>query len=135
VHDCIAIFLGSSEAHREQSEREVGTYFLTKGWLETGEYGPLGQYERLVEKYGPERGAEMARMAFVNYTRLALINTGNYAMDHYREQAQKIAELYGLRFEVLPGSPALVKALATGEWDERFLIFKPGEEIRMSAFF
>src|SRR5512137_2941225 len=60
VHDCIALFLGSREAHQAQTAQEVGTYYLTKGWLTIDGDDPLGQYERLVTKYGPERGPEIA---------------------------------------------------------------------------
>jgi len=35
--DCIAIFLGSSKAYKEQSRKEPGTYYLTKGWFEAGD--------------------------------------------------------------------------------------------------
>lgn len=31
VDDCIAIFLGSCNAYREQTQKEPGTYYLTKG--------------------------------------------------------------------------------------------------------
>src|SRR6266496_3668125 len=37
VDDCIAIFLGSCNAYREQAQKEPGTYYLTKGWIEVGD--------------------------------------------------------------------------------------------------
>ena len=37
VDDCIAIFLGSTAAYREQGMQEPGTYYLTKGWIEVGD--------------------------------------------------------------------------------------------------
>ena len=37
VDDCIAIFLGSTAAYREQSQKEPGTYYLTKGWIEAAD--------------------------------------------------------------------------------------------------
>ena len=36
VDDCIAIFLGSGEAYKQQAKKEPGTYYLTKGWIEVG---------------------------------------------------------------------------------------------------
>lgn len=134
VHDCIALFLGSREAHETHAAQEAGTYYLTKGWLELEQHGPLTEYDRLVKKFGAERGPEIARMAFAYYTRLALINTGNYDIERYRNLAQRTAMLYELRFEELPGSQALVQALAAGDWDDRFLVFEPGEMVSMSAF-
>ncbi|MGZ9166626.1 MAG: DUF1638 domain-containing protein [Anaerolineales bacterium] len=51
VDDCIAIFLGSCKAYKEQSQQEPGTYDLTKGWIEAGDT-PFQENHRLVEKYG-----------------------------------------------------------------------------------
>ena len=134
AHDCIALFLGSDQAQREQAAQEVGTYYVTKGWLEAEDHGLMSEYERLVARYGPERGPEIARLAFANYTRLALVDTGNYDVEPCRSLARRLAELYELRFEELPGSPDLVRSLAAGDWDGRFLIFEPGETITLSAF-
>lgn len=132
VHDCIALFLGSREAHQQQVAQEVGTYYLTKGWIEVDSLET--QYDRLVKKYGPERGPEIARLAVENYTRMALINTGHYDIERYRQTARRWAEMYKLRYEEIPGSPALVKAMAAGEWDERFLVIEPGQTITLEMF-
>ena len=134
AHDCIALFLGSREAQEAQVAQEAGTYYVTKGWLEAEDHGPVTEYERLVERYGPEKGLYLARLAFTNYTRLALINTGNYQIERYRDMSRQLAELYELRFEELPGSNALTHALAAGDWDDRFLIFEPGETISLVHF-
>src|SRR5574339_300664 len=50
VDDCIAIFLGSCRAYKEQARKEPGTYYLTKGWIEVGD-SPFSEYQRLVEKF------------------------------------------------------------------------------------
>lgn len=134
VHDCIAIFLGSREAQEAQSAQEAGTYYLTKGWLDATDHGPWAEYERLVERYGAERGSEIARLAFANYTRLALINTGHYDIEKYRDMSRQLADRYHLRFEELPGSNALVRALAGCDWDDRFLVFEPGDTIATGCF-
>ena len=34
--DCIAIFLGSYAAYRREFDENPGTYYLTKGWIESG---------------------------------------------------------------------------------------------------
>jgi hypothetical protein len=51
VDDCIAIFLGSRQAYNEQSRKEPGTYYLTKGWIEVADT-PFDEYERMVAQYG-----------------------------------------------------------------------------------
>ena len=69
----------------------------------------------------------------VNYKRLALINTGLYEMDRYREYARRVAERFGLRYEELEGSTALVQKMVNGPWDDDFVVVQPGEEIRYAA--
>ena len=87
IDDCIALFLGSREEHRRLQAAEPGTYFLTKGWVEAQE-GALTEYLRIREKYGDERALKVAKILFGNYTRIALIDTGNYRLDDYREFAR-----------------------------------------------
>ena len=47
--DCIAIFLGSRQAYKREFNSNPGTYYLTKGWLESGS-NPLREYRNYVEK-------------------------------------------------------------------------------------
>ncbi|MEZ4642627.1 MAG: DUF1638 domain-containing protein [Chloroflexota bacterium] len=51
VDDCIACFLGSREAYDAEHQKEPGTYYLTKGWIEVSDT-LLDEYNRSVEKYG-----------------------------------------------------------------------------------
>src|SRR4030043_2019193 len=77
VDDCIAIFLGSCSAYRQQSRSEPGTYYLTKGWIEVGDT-PFAEYERMAATRGPELTERIIRLMLKNYKRLGLINTGQY---------------------------------------------------------
>jgi hypothetical protein len=83
VDDCIAIFLGSHAAYKEQASQEPGTYYLTKGWIEVSDT-PFAEYERLVECYDQERAMRMIKLMLKNYTRLAFIDTGHYDQERYR---------------------------------------------------
>jgi hypothetical protein len=133
VDDCIAIFLGSCNAYREQARKEPGTYYLTKGWIEAGD-SPFSEYERLVEKYGEAKAKWMTQLLLKNYTRLGFINTGQYEIDRYRDYARKTAEQFNLRFEEIEGSPALVRKMIFGPWDDEFLIVEPGQTIQYTDF-
>lgn len=134
VDDCISIFLGSCDAYRQQSRAEPGTYYLTKGWIEVGDT-PFTEYQRMVQRYGEARAQRMIKTMLGNYTRLALINTGKYELDHYREYARRTAEQFGLRYEEIEGSSALVQQMIYGPWDEEFVIVPPGEEIQTKHFY
>lgn len=133
VDDCIAIFLGSCQAYKEQSQKEPGTYYLTKGWIEVGDT-PFQEYKHLAEKYGESKAMRMIRLMLKNYTRLGFINTGQYELDRYRDYARKTAEQFGLRFEEIDGSPALVRKMVFGPWDAEFLVVEPGKTIQYTDF-
>ncbi|HEX6035638.1 MAG TPA: DUF1638 domain-containing protein [Anaerolineales bacterium] len=133
VDDCIAIFLGSCNAYKEQSRKEPGTYYLTKGWIEVGD-SPFSEYERLVEKYGETKAERMVQLMLKNYTRLGFIDTGQYEIDRYRSYARKTADKFNLRFEEIEGSPALVKKMVFGPWDDEILVLEPGQTIQYTDF-
>lgn len=131
--DCIAIFLGSCDAYKQQAHTEPGTYYLTKGWIEVGD-SPFSEHEKLVEKYGEAKAMRMMKLTLKNYTRLAFINTGDYNLESYRDYARRNSEKYGLRYEEIDGSPALVKKMIAGPWDDEFVVVPPGETITYEMF-
>ncbi|HLF27681.1 MAG TPA: DUF1638 domain-containing protein [Anaerolineae bacterium] len=133
VDDCIAIFLGSRNAHRQQACQEPGTYYLTKGWIEVGD-SPFSEYRRLVERYGEQRAERMTRLMLKHYTRLAFINTGQYEIERFRAYARQAAERFGLRFEEIAGAPSLVNKLLFGPWDDEIVVAGPGETITYEMF-
>jgi hypothetical protein len=133
VDDCIAIFLGSATVYKQQTSQEPGTYYLTKGWIEVNDT-PFAEHVRLVERYGPERAERMIQLLLKNYTRLALINTGHYDLERYRDYTRRMAEQFGLRYEEIPGSTALVKKMLYGPWDDDFVVARPGETISFADF-
>jgi hypothetical protein len=134
VDDCIAIFLGSGEVYRQQFRAEPGTYYLTKGWIEAGD-GPFAEHDRLVARYGREKAEWVTHEMLKNYTRLALINTGQYELERYRAYARRTAARFGLRYEEITGSTALVKKMVYGPWDEEFVVVPPGEAVCYEHFF
>ncbi|MEW6401193.1 MAG: DUF1638 domain-containing protein [Chloroflexota bacterium] len=133
VDDCIAIFLGSCSAYKEQAKKEPGTYYLTKGWIEVGD-SPFSEFQRLVEKFGEAKAERMTRLMLKNYTRLGFINTGQYEIEHYRDYARKTADKFNLRFEEIDGSSALVKKMVFGPWDSEFLMVEPGQTVQYIDF-
>ncbi|MFN2217399.1 MAG: DUF1638 domain-containing protein [Anaerolineae bacterium] len=133
VDDCIAIFLGSCAAYRAQSSAEPGTYYLTKGWIEVGD-SPFDEYDSLVERYGEQKAQWLMSQMLKNYTRLALINTGQHELERYRAYARSTAERWGLRYEEIPGSDALIIRMLYGPWDGDFVIARPGETISYLDF-
>lgn len=133
VDDCISIFLGSRKAYLDQIGQQPGTYYLTKGWIEVGDT-PFSDFERTVEKYGSERARRIMAAYFRHYTRLAFINTGEHNLDKYRSYTQEIAARFGLNYEEIPGSSALIEKMIDGPWDNEFVVVPPGRAISYFDF-
>ncbi len=146
--DCIAILLGSYQAYVREFQAVPGTYYLTKGWLESGS-NPLQEYEEYVPRYGEKRAMWVMDQQYQNYKRLALVTHSQTDMQKYRPQAQEVArfcERWGMRYEEILGSDAYVRrlveaaqALGNGdkpaEWlDDDFVVIPPGGEIRQDMF-
>jgi len=131
--DCIAIFLGSCDAYKQQTSKEPGTYYLTKGWIEVGD-SPFSEHDKLVAKYGEAKAMRMMKLTLKNYTRLAFINTGDYNLETYRDYARQASAKFDLRYEEIDGSPALVQKLIAGPWDDEFVVVSPGETITYEMF-
>ena len=142
AHDCITIFLGSHERYMEEFSSNPGTYYLTKGWLESGSH-PLREYQDLVEKYDREAAEWVIDEQYRNYSRLVLVvpDTGELAV--CRDQACKVAQFcaarWGFRYEERVGSDKFVKELVTSapwlqESTHDFLVIPPGGEIKQEMF-
>jgi hypothetical protein len=125
--DCIPLLLGSCEARRNVL-KEKGTYFLTQGWLDN-ENNLLREYERCIERYGPERALKIMKIIRGHYKRLMLIDTGAYAVESILPQTQRFAEMLTMCHEVAKGSLRLLYKLLQGQWDEEFLVLEPGQEV------
>ncbi|MFH2103728.1 MAG: DUF1638 domain-containing protein [Chloroflexota bacterium] len=133
VADCIALFLGSDAAYKQQTQKEPGTYYLTKGWIEAGD-GPFEEHKKLIAKFGEDKAHRLTQLILKNYKRLGFINTGQVDIERYRTYARDTADKFGLHYEEIKGSPALVKKMINGPWDEEFLVISPGQTIHYLDF-
>jgi hypothetical protein len=149
--DCIGVLLGSYQRYREEFDSQPGTYYLTKGWLEAGS-NPLQEYEQLVAKYGQAMADYIIDTQYKHYKRLALVAHTPEDLEHYRDQAQLVAQFcgrWGVSYAELLGSKEYVVRLAslaallssnggglpagTTPPDD-FVIVPPGGELRQALF-
>lgn len=141
VDDCIAILLGSRQTYRQEFNAAPGTYYLSKGWLESGSH-PLKEYEEYLEKYGAEKTAWIMDQQYQHYERLVLVGHSQSDLETYRPQALKVArycERWDMRYEELLGSDEYVRRLIDASAvpdnnSEDFVIIPPGGEIRLEQF-
>jgi hypothetical protein len=140
--DCISMLLGSYERYLEEFAAEPGTYYLTKGWLESGSH-PLKEYRELLEKYDVETADWIIDEQYKNYKRIILVAPTQEELDAYREQAREVAEFcasrWGYRYEERLGSPEFVRRLLTDapflvESTDDYLVIPPGGEIKQEMF-
>lgn len=139
--DCIAILLGSRQDYRREFDAAPGTYYLSKGWLESGSH-PLKEYQEYVEKYGPEDAAWVMDQQYQHYERLVLVAHTRADLEKYRPQAQEVArycQQWGMRYEEILGSDAYVRRLveaatALEKAGDDFVVIPPGGEIRQAQF-
>lgn len=147
--DCIAILLGSHEDYIREFESVPGTYYLSKGWLESGS-NPLKEYQEYLQKYGEESAQWIMDQQYQHYERLVLVAHNQEDLEKYRPQALEVAkycERWGMRYEEILGSEIYVRRLvelipiiakqgldAKGQLGSDFVVIPPGGEIRQDQF-
>lgn len=140
VHDCIALFLGSDTAYREQFARYPGTFYVSAGWVDEGmgsgsACGDATERQAWETRHGAENAHAIA--AFMdswkhNYQRAAFIDTG-IGNRHFAAVARKMADENGWTYEELQGSHDLLTLLLSCRADERILDVPPGFTTRFDA--
>lgn len=146
--DCIALLLGSYRAYRQEFAAVPGTYYLSKGWLESGS-NPLSEYEEYLPRYGPDEAMWIMDMQYQHYERLMLVTHSPADLVKCKPMAQQVArfcERWEMRYEERVGSDAYVRqlveiamALTQGEALDQaaghdFIVISPGSEIHQDQF-
>jgi hypothetical protein len=131
VDDCISLLLGIK--NRMAIEREKGTYFLSKGWLD-GEHDIWSEYKHAAEKYGEKKGKAIFDLMFSNYKRIGVLDTGCYSIKDILPTTEKIAQTLALEHEVIPADVKYLSELLVGPWSkEKFLLIAPNTEIESAC--
>jgi len=133
VHDCISLFLGSNARYMEEHQREPGTYYLTKGWIEEKK-SPLGIFEEYCQRYGKETAEWAIREELKNYTRIALVESELGMEETHRQHARENARFLNLKYEEIKGSLDFFRKIIRGPWDKDFVVLKPGKEATQEMF-
>lgn len=130
--DCINMLLCTG-TRRSRGLTEAGNIYLTKGWT-MDEEAILTKYEAYIEEYGQEDAEAILEMMYENYKSITVIDTGLEDLKETLEYAKKTAELLDLSTKVTEGSVRILEQLLTGEWDENFILQKPGKPLETSQW-
>ncbi|MCB9421726.1 MAG: DUF1638 domain-containing protein [Ardenticatenaceae bacterium] len=139
--DCIAILLGSYEKYIQEFTEHSGTYYLTKGWLESGS-DPLREYEKYLEQYDEETAVWLIDQQYQHYKYLTFVAHNQEDLDAYRPRALEVAkfcERWGMTYSEMTGSEAYVQRLMAGvtqlpKDSDEFLVVPPGGTLQQSQF-
>lgn len=151
AHDCITFFFGSRANYGEYFDSHPGTYFLTTGWSERNQFGQSGYstpaygrqgimaalgltepYEDMVAKYGKENAdfiIESLGGWQKNYSRSLYLTMGVCDESAYVDRGAAEAKERNWQFEVRPGEWSLLKKLFDGQWDDDFVLVRPGQHL------
>ena len=141
MDDCITMMLGSHKAYRQEFDSHPGTYYLNKGWLESGSH-PLKEYNDIKEKYSEEDANYIMDTQYQHYKRLVFVAHTEEDLLKYQPQAQEVAEYckrWGMTYTEILGSDSYVQQLAEvtislEKADREFVIIPPGGEISLGQF-
>ncbi len=140
--DCITILLGSYQAYIQAFNRQPGTYYLTKGWLESGS-DPLKEYRSYVDQFGVENADMLIEMMYGRYRHLCFVAHTQADLDEYRSRALEVAEFcaqrWGMTYEERVGSDDLIRRLLEapqrpGALGDDFVIVPPGGTVEQRMF-
>jgi hypothetical protein len=140
--DCIAILLGSYQTYIREFQAQPGTYYLTKGWLESGS-DPLKEYRAYVERYGEKNADSLIDLMYNGYKRLCFVAHNQADLDEYRHRAMQVAEFcaqrWGMAYEERIGSDGLIRRLLEAprrqqDLGEDFVVVPPGGTVEQRMF-
>ena len=133
IDDCIAMLLGSQKNYKAQLRINPGTYFLSKGWIESG-INLVEEFRKTEARHGKRRADIVKALMLKNYSRLAFINRGYRNAERYRKFSRKAADELGLSFEEIAGTTGLLRRMVNGPWNNEFVVAPPGQKIQLEDF-
>lgn len=140
--DCIAILLGSHAAYAQAQGERTGTYYLTRGWLES-EHEPVSEYRGYVRRFGAEAADHVIDAMYAHYNTLCFVAATPAEVDMCRALIDPVvqfcAERWGMNYETRIGSPAFIEKLlgALGgnmTADHDLVVVPPGGRIELAMF-
>lgn len=140
--DCIMLFMGSREKYLEEHRKDPGTYFLTRGWLDSGD-NPFEEYKKIKEKYGEETALWIMDQQYRNYNRLIFVAHDEKDFVEYQDKIQPVADFcsrWDMRYQEYLGTLDFIHQLldspreANIEANDQLIVVPPGEVLTQKDF-
>jgi len=128
VHDCISIFLCPNKGCICDFKKEVGTFYLSCGWMIT-EKSILSDHKRILEKFGSKKALRVLNRMYDGYKKVLFICTGYPSQDKVIVQSKEIASLLSCKHEIIQGKASFIEKIVCGPWDDINFINKAPLEI------
>ncbi|OAA90513.1 DUF1638 domain-containing protein [Clostridium ljungdahlii] len=128
VHDCISIFLSSDKGCVCDFKKEMGTLYLSRGWMIT-EKSILSDHQRVLEKYGEKKALSILNRMYGDYKKVLFIGTGSLLQDEVMLQSKQIAKLINASYEIVEEKTHFIERIIRGPWDDKNFINIDKQEI------
>jgi hypothetical protein len=148
AHDCITLFLGDRKRYQHQFSEHPGTYWYALDYVQRNTSGSrlsLGTermdtdvqsvYDEYIEKYGQGNADYLMEVMGAwqrHYDRAVFIDMAVGNSTAVETQTREEAARRGWEFKRMEGDLILIRRLLNGDWDEDFLVLKPGNQIKMT---
>lgn len=142
THDCIAILMGSHREYMRAQAERPGTYYLTRGWLESDNH-PLAEYRAYLARHGEEAAGHVIDAMYSRYTDLVYLASTQEELEECRPRAREVAKFcaarWGMTYGEVVGSSSLIDALLAAPFDSSrlgkdLLVIPPGGRVESEMF-
>ncbi|MCX7922005.1 MAG: DUF1638 domain-containing protein [Clostridia bacterium] len=138
AHDCITLLLGSRKRYKEWFDKNPGTYWFSRGWIERGAQPSEERYRALYDEYLAKYGKEDAEYLvstekgwLEDYSKAVFINwsfLGN--SDYYRQFTERSAQYFNWSYTLVNGDFMLLNKILNGTFDQKeVLVVPPGKKV------
>ena len=129
--DCLHLLLADQPG--EKPLLDCRTLYFTDGWLRSDRF-IVREYEACLAQYGQEMTEDIFAAMLSGYRHLCLIDTGCFPLCPAHRQAENAADLLHLELVSRTGTLRILHKLFSGQWDEEFLIARPGQRFSQLQF-
>jgi hypothetical protein len=145
VDDCIALLMGSRGRYLVEKEKNAGTYFMTRGWLDS-DANPLAEYNKTAERLGEKKAMLVMDIQYKNYSRLMFVAHQERDFTAYKSKIEPVVEFcqrWEMEYEEYLGDIDYLRQLIIiadqAEIDqfktnENFIVVPPGGELSQMDF-